>query len=139
MSKKKVLTRNPLAIETLGSATVLCTDKTGTLTENIMTVTKLYNGKDFHTVEKSNELNSEFHEIMEFGILSSQTNPFDPMEKAITGMGKLYLKGTEHIHKNWEMIKEYPLPKNYWPCRGFFRQKKQRKKLLPQKDLLKPF
>ena len=111
MSKKKVLTRKPSAIETLGSATVLCTDKTGTLTQNKMTVSKLFNGKDFLTVEKSDELNSEFHEIIEYGILSSQTNPFDPMEKAITGMGELYLKGTEHIHKNWEMIKEYPLSK----------------------------
>jgi len=111
MSKKKVLTRKPSAIETLGSATVLCTDKTGTLTQNKMTVTRLYNGKDFISVTKTNEIISEFHEIIEYGILSSQTNPFDPMEKAITGMGDIYIKGTEHIHKNWEMIKEYPLSK----------------------------
>jgi Ca2+-transporting ATPase len=111
MSKKKVLTRKPSAIETLGSATVLCTDKTGTLTENKMTVTRLFNGKDFLTVLKGSAFHPEFHEIIEYGILSSQTNPFDPMEKAITGMGELYLKGTEHIHKNWEMIKEYPLSK----------------------------
>ena len=111
MSKKKVLTRKPSAIESLGSATVLCTDKTGTLTQNKMTVTSLFNGKDFLTIGKAQELDSEFHEIMEFGILSSQTNPFDPMEKAITGMGQQYLKATEHIHKNWRMIKEYPLSK----------------------------
>jgi Ca2+-transporting ATPase len=111
MSKKKVLTRKPSAIETLGSATVLCTDKTGTLTQNKMTVTQLYNGKEFLAVASDKELTSEFHEIIEYGILSSQTNPFDPMEKAITCMGDLFLKGTEHIHKNWEMIKEYPLSK----------------------------
>jgi Ca2+-transporting ATPase len=133
MSKKKVLTRDPLAIETLGSATVLCTDKTGTLTENKMTVTRLYNGNDFHTVEKSNELNSEFHEIMEYGILSSQTNPFDPMEKAITGMGKLYLKGTEHIHKNWEMIKEYPLSKELLAMSRVFSSKETREKIIATK------
>jgi P-type Ca2+ transporter type 2C len=109
MSKRNVLTRNPSAIETLGSATVLCTDKTGTLTQNKMTVTRLFNGEDFLSVTKNDELNSEFHEIVEYGILSSQTNPFDPMEKAIIRMGDLYLKGTEHIHKNWEMIREYPL------------------------------
>ncbi len=111
MSKKKVLTRNPSAIETLGSATVLCTDKTGTLTQNKMTVSKLYNGKEFLQVEKTNELLSDFHEIIEYGILSSQINPFDPMEKAISNIGDLFLKETEHIHANWEMIKEYPLSK----------------------------
>lgn len=112
MSKTKVLTRKPSAIETLGSATVLCTDKTGTLTLNKMAVSRLYNGKDFLSVAKDYEFNSEFHEIIEYGILSSQTNPFDPMEKAITAMGDIYLKGTEHIHKSWKMIKEYPLSKD---------------------------
>ena len=43
MSRKSVLTRRPSAIETLGSATVLCSDKTGTITKNKMTVTALYN------------------------------------------------------------------------------------------------
>jgi len=109
MSKKKVLTRNATAIETLGSATVLCTDKTGTLTENKMTVTTLYNGKNFMTVVNTAALNPEFHEIIEYGILASQTNPYDPMEKAITCVGDLLLKGTDHIHKTWKMTKEYPL------------------------------
>ena len=50
MSKKSVLTRKPAAIETLGSATVLCTDKTGTLTQNKMTVTRLFNGTEFNKI-----------------------------------------------------------------------------------------
>jgi Ca2+-transporting ATPase len=133
MSKKKVLTRNPLAIETLGSATVLCTDKTGTLTQNKMTVTSLYNGKDFLIVSKRSEFNSEFHEIIEYGILSSQTNPFDPMEKAITSLGDLYLKGTEHIHKNWEMIKEYPLSKELMAMSRVFSSKGTKERLIATK------
>ena len=133
MSKKKVLTRNPSAIETLGSATVLCTDKTGTLTQNKMTVTKLYNGKEYHIIEKGNELNPEFHEIMEYGILSSQTNPFDPMEQAISGMGEMYLKGTEHIHKNWEMIKEYPLSKELLAMSRVFSEKSTQQKIIATK------
>ncbi|MEI6132773.1 MAG: cation-translocating P-type ATPase [Bacillota bacterium] len=111
MSRKKVLTRVPSAIETLGTATVLCTDKTGTLTENKMTVSRLFNGINYMEIAKNKEMLHEFHEIIEYGILSSQTNPFDPMEKAIMAMGDLYLKGSEHIHHHWEMIKEYPLSK----------------------------
>ena len=111
ISKKNVLTRKPAAVETLGSASVLCTDKTGTLTKNKMTVTRLFNGKDFMTVNEESTFPEEFHEIIEFGILSSQINPFDPMEKAITVVGDQFLKNTEHLHSDWEMIKEYPLSK----------------------------
>ena len=133
MSKKKVLTRNPSAIETLGSATVLCTDKTGTLTQNKMTVSQLFNGKEFYVIEKGKELKEEFHEIMEFGILSSQTNPFDPMEQAITGMGNMYLKGTEHIHNSWEMIKEYSLSKDLLAMSRVFSEKSTKQKIIATK------
>ena len=111
ISKKNVLTRKPAAVETLGSTTVLCTDKTGTLTKNKMTVSRLFNGKDFMTVSADCTFTEEFHEIIEFGILSSQVNPFDPMEKAITIVGDQFLKNTEHLHNDWSMIKEYPLSK----------------------------
>jgi P-type Ca2+ transporter type 2C len=112
ISKKSVLTRKPAAIETLGSATVLCTDKTGTLTLNKMTVTRLYNGTDFFNVVSENSFPEPFHEIIEYGILSSQTNPFDPMEKAIINIGNQYLENSEHIHADWVMVKEYPLTKD---------------------------
>jgi P-type Ca2+ transporter type 2C len=111
MSKKSVLTRKPAAIETLGSATVLCTDKTGTLTMNKMTVTRLFNGTDFVNVKSEGVLTEPFHEVLEYGILSSQANPFDPMEKAIINTGNKFLKNSEHLHADWVMEKEYPLSK----------------------------
>lgn len=111
ISRKSVLTRRPSAIETLGSATVLCTDKTGTLTENKMRVSQLYNKDRFWVAKTDTDFSEEYHNIIEYGILSSQTNPFDPMEKAINQLGEDYLSNTEHIHANWEMVKEYPLSK----------------------------
>lgn len=112
MSKKSVLTRKPAAIETLGSATVLCTDKTGTLTQNKMTVTQLFNGTDFAGLIPGSSFPEPFHEIIEYGILASQVNPFDPMEKAIINIGDQFLRNSEHIHTDWVMEKEYPLSKD---------------------------
>ncbi len=112
MSKKSVLTRKPAAIETLGSATVLCTDKTGTLTQNKMTVTRLYNGTGFISVVSGSTFPEPFHEIIEYGILSSQANPYDPMEKAIINTGDQFLQNSEHIHADWVMEKEYPLSRD---------------------------
>jgi Ca2+-transporting ATPase len=112
MSKKSVLTRKPAAIETLGSATVLCTDKTGTLTQNKMSVTRLFNGTDFISIVPAETFPENFHEIIEYGILSSQMNPYDPMERAIINIGDQFLKNSEHIHADWLMEKEYPLSKD---------------------------
>jgi Ca2+-transporting ATPase len=112
MSKKSVLTRKPAAIETLGSATVLCTDKTGTLTHNRMTVKQLFNGTDFSYMVSGNTFPEPFYEIIEYGILASQVNPFDPMEKAIINIGDQVLQNSEHIHADWVMEKEYPLSKD---------------------------
>ncbi|HNW48684.1 MAG TPA: cation-translocating P-type ATPase [Bacteroidales bacterium] len=109
ISKRNVLTRKPAAIETLGSATVLCTDKTGTLTQNKMTVTKLFNGKDIFEIVEDHHFPEPFHEIIEYGVLSSQANPFDPMEMAITNTLNSHLQNTEHVHEDWLMEKEYPL------------------------------
>ncbi|HNX54380.1 MAG TPA: cation-translocating P-type ATPase [Prolixibacteraceae bacterium] len=133
MSRKNVLTRKPSAIETLGSATVLCTDKTGTLTQNKMTVTKLFNGNNFHSVSKQSPFPEEFHEIIEYGILSSQTNPFDPMEKAIINMGDSYLKNTDHIHIDWEMVKEYPLSKDLLAMSRVFTDKEKKERTIAAK------
>jgi len=85
ISKKKVLTRRSHAIQALGSASVLCVDKTGTLTLNQMSVHKIFANGNFYDLnpEKQDCLPENFHELVEFSILASQRDPFDPMEKAI--------------------------------------------------------
>ncbi len=113
ISKKQVLTRRMPAIEMLGSSTVLCVDKTGTLTMNRMSVSKLFAGGAFLDVGEvsRNSIPEEFHELLEFTILASQLDPFDPMEKAIKESGDIYLTETEHLHKDWSLVHEYPLSK----------------------------
>ena len=109
ISQHHVLTRRLDAIETLGAATLLCTDKTGTLTQNRMAIKKLYgNGQMLHVHELS-ELPEPWHELVEFGILASEKDPFDPMERALHELGKRTLSGSEHLHEQWEIVHEYSL------------------------------
>ncbi len=106
LSKKKVLTRKPSAIETLGSTTVLCTDKTGTITQNKMEVVALYNGR---TIIYSNHFGNEYEEIAALilnGSLASQENAVDPMETAIHRVFKTYDKKEKRASR---LVKEYPL------------------------------
>ncbi len=133
ISKKSVLTRKPAAIETLGSATVLCTDKTGTLTQNKMTITKLYNGNGFIDISSKTDFPEPFHLVIEYGILASQVNPFDPMESAITRIGEEYLLNTEHIHIDWVMEKEYPLSKDLLAMSRVFTNTGTNKKVIAAK------
>ena len=113
MSKKQVLTRRMPAIEALGSATVLCVDKTGTLTMNRMTVSKLFAGGEVIAIGSAlnGSMPEGFHELIEYSILASQLDPFDPMEQAIKQTGRDYLRESEHLHHDWTLVHEYPLSK----------------------------
>jgi Ca2+-transporting ATPase len=114
LSQKQVLTRHVPAVETLGSATVLCVDKTGTLTQNRMTVKSIVvNDEVFDTESLSGRgLPETFHEIVEYSILASKRDPFDPMEKAFKQLGDEHLANTEHLHDEWRLFQEYPLSKD---------------------------
>ena len=113
ISRARVLTRRAAAIETLGSATVLCTDKTGTLTENRMSIAelRLKNGEIFRPREAAGaRMPEDFHDLVEFGLLASARDPFDPMEKAFHDLGREQLAETEHLHgPEWKLVHAYGL------------------------------
>lgn len=111
MSQSKVLTRRSAAIEALGAVTVLCTDKTGTLTANRMTVTTLIANGQRHGVvpADTSPLPEPFHALVEFAILASRPDPFDPMERAFVDLGTRFLAETEHLHTDWTLVHGYPL------------------------------
>jgi len=107
ISRSQVLTRRMPAVETLGAATVLCVDKTGTLTQNRMTLRKL--AVFSSTVDLANhqeELPEELHSLLENAILASKRDPFDPMERALHEAGDRLIKDTEHLHPGWSLAHE---------------------------------
>ncbi len=116
ISQNHVLARRASAVETVGSATVLCVDKTGTLTQNQMAVQQLLaynqaqNPQPYDLgLHSSEALPEAVHQLVEFCILASQRDPFDPMEKAFKELGDRYLAHTEHLHSDWKLLREYPL------------------------------
>ncbi len=84
IGKAGVLTRRAAAIETLGSATVLCTDKTGTLTENRMAVVRLWIPEHgFAVMERYHPVEDAYGHLIEVATLASAVHAIDPMETAI--------------------------------------------------------
>ena len=86
IGKARVLTRRSSAIETLGSATVLCTDKTGTLTENRMVVAELWlSSGETAVLSGGTKLSKAFGTLAATSVRASAIDPADPMEIAIHG------------------------------------------------------
>jgi len=133
LSHERVLARRPAAIEALGAATVLCTDKTGTLTWNRMAVTDLVvMGLPVANLENPEAadaaaadppalrvwtaggagpaapLPEAFHALLEAAVLASQPEPFDPMERAFHALGQEHLDPA-HGHDGWELVHAWGL------------------------------
>jgi P-type Ca2+ transporter type 2C len=123
MSRQNVLARKVATIETLGSATVLCSDKTGTITQNKMAVDALYAHDELWDFKEKKEqlLPESYHELVEYGILAGQTDPFDPMERAILDLVDKKMVETEHVHKDWQLVQEYPLSKDLFAMSRVFK------------------
>lgn len=109
LSKKNVLTRNPSSIEILGSATVLCTDKTGTITQNKMEIAAISNGIQIINKKDFNQSVDQIKQIISAAFKASQENTIDPIDKAIHD-----LKNEYHLPDADKslLLQEYPLGKD---------------------------
>ncbi len=110
ISRQQVLTRSAPVIETLGSITTLCVDKTGTLTLNRMSLSTLATADDPDSTQAlSDSLSTEQRELLSYAVLASEAEPFDPMEQAFhTSMQAL---SPDHIttYSKYEILHEYGL------------------------------
>ncbi len=108
MSQERVLARRPAVIETLGSATVICVDKTGTLTMNSMTVNELIVDGKSHVIG-GKTLPDAFQSIVQYATLASPVRTFDPMDRAFRQLAERTLTNFVHDCSDWNLVREYPL------------------------------
>jgi Ca2+-transporting ATPase len=108
LSRSRVLTRRAAAIETLGAATVLCTDKTGTLTRNLMTVAHLRSAAAQWNDALPLEVIAEsppLARLLESAALASDSHLVDPMERAIAALAD----SIQHAAREGTLVREFPL------------------------------
>jgi P-type Ca2+ transporter type 2C len=109
MARLQVLARRPAVIEALGATTVLCADKTGTLTENRQRLCRLVTADDDVDVTVADPLPESVHELLEYALMASRRGGADPLDLAVFAHGDASLAGTEHLHPAWSLLEEYPL------------------------------
>jgi Ca2+-transporting ATPase len=107
LMKMGIVVKQMKTVETLGSATVICTDKTGTLTENKMSLAKLFTLSSNTIVNATDTLNDAEKEIVRLAMFASEPIPFDPMEIALH---EAYAKAFKVDERpQYKIVHEYPL------------------------------
>ncbi len=107
LMKRGIVVKQMKTVETLGSATVICTDKTGTITENKMSLAKLYILQNNQLFDPKDELNEDEKELLKLAMLASEPIPFDPMELALHQSYEFHHQKNER--PKYKLIQEYPL------------------------------
>ena len=109
IGRRGVLTRHMPAVEMLGAATVLCVDKTGTLTENRMAL-----------ADVRPEPGVRVDDLIEAASLACELEPFDPMDRAILAAAKTQAPCALDIRSAWRLERDYPLtPEFRAMCHGW--------------------
>lgn len=107
MMKYGVVVKKLSTVETLGGATVICVDKTGTITENRMSIAKLYDFRTNQIIEQHKDTDTAYIELINYSMWASEPIPFDPMEIAIHDA---YTKHHDiDQRKDYKIVYEYPL------------------------------
>jgi len=105
--KMGILVKQMKTVETLGSATVICTDKTGTITENKMSLAKLFLLSSNKIFQPNDQLTDNEKQLIELSMWASEPIPFDPMETALHQAYKQITKNDER--PNYKLTHEYSL------------------------------
>lgn len=107
MMKKGIIVKQMKTVETLGSATVICIDKTGTITENTMSLAKIFNLESNTITDLESDLSDDETQLITLGMWASEPIPFDPMEVALHEIYTKKIKKDER--PQYKMVHEYPL------------------------------
>jgi Ca2+-transporting ATPase len=119
ISRARVLTRRAAAIEALGSATVLCTDKTGTLTENRMRIAELRAGATIGHPGEAADLPEPCQTLLEFGLLASTTEGLDPMDQAFHALAAMLpVASSRHLVRSWGLRPDLLAVTQAWQVEG---------------------
>jgi P-type Ca2+ transporter type 2C len=107
LMKKGIIVKHTQTVEALGSATVICTDKTGTITENKMALNQIYVTETDAVLKENNWKEDPSVKLIKTALFASEIMPFDPMEKALH---EVYSSVTPIDERPlFKMIHEYPL------------------------------
>lgn len=107
LMKMGIVVKQMKTVETLGIATIICTDKTGTITENKMSLAKLFILDSQKITDPGATLNDSEKELIRVAMWASEPIPFDPMEKALhRAYSKQMLLDERRL---FNMVHEYPL------------------------------
>ncbi|MES2979950.1 MAG: cation-translocating P-type ATPase [Pseudomonadota bacterium] len=109
LARLKVLVRQPAAVEALGGVTMLCVDKTGTLTENRMRLRRLVTESANVDIARSARLPDQVRPLLEYAMLASRRDGIDPMDRALVSAGDEALAETGHLHPQWLLRQEHGL------------------------------